>query len=66
MGHGRALVNVENNKEQIELYKKIVKKSLSVREVEKLVQALKSKTSKEYNLFFSFYKSNCFGFRKIF
>ena len=46
MGHGRTLVNVENNKEQIELYKKIVKKSLSVREVEKLVQALKSKTSK--------------------
>ena len=46
MGHGRALVNVENNKEQIELYKKIVKKSLSVREVEKLVQALRSKTSK--------------------
>ena len=27
MGHGRALVNVENNKEQIELYKKIVKKA---------------------------------------
>tara|TARA_B100000575_G_scaffold200395_1_gene162306 strand:+ start:304 stop:1194 length:891 start_codon:yes stop_codon:yes gene_type:complete len=46
MGHGRTLVNVENKKEQIELYKKIVKKSLSVREVEKLVQALKSKTSK--------------------
>ena len=46
MGHGRALVNVENKKEQIELYKKIVKKSLSVREVEKLVQALKSKTLK--------------------
>ena len=46
MGHGRALVNVENNKEQIELYKKIVKKSLSVREVEKLVHALKSKTLK--------------------
>ena len=46
MGHGRALVNLENNKEQIELYKKIVKKSLSVREVEKLVQALRSKTSK--------------------
>lgn len=46
MGHGRTLVNVENNKEQIELYKKIVKKSLSVREVEKLVQALKYKTSK--------------------
>ena len=46
MGHGRALVNLENNKEQIELYKKIVKKSLSVREVEKLVQALKSKTLK--------------------
>ena len=26
MGHGRALVNIENNKEQIEIYKKIVKK----------------------------------------
>ncbi len=49
MGHGRALVNIENNKEQIEIYKKIVKKSLSVREVEKLVQISKSKAQKNAN-----------------
>ena len=46
MGHGRALVNIENNKEQIEIYKKIVKKNLSVRDVEKLVQISKSKAPK--------------------
>ena len=46
MGHGRALVNIENNKEQIEIYKKIVKNNLSVREVEKLVQISKSKIPK--------------------
>ena len=46
MGHGRALINIENNKEQIEIYKKILKKNLSVREVEKLVQISKSKIPK--------------------
>ena len=46
MGHGRALVNIEENSKQINLYKKIVKKGLSVREVEKLVQISKSRTTK--------------------
>lgn len=46
MGHGRALVNIEDTSEQINLYKKIVKKGLSVREVEKLVQLSKSRNTK--------------------
>ena len=41
IGHGRALINVEDTKLQLELYKKIVKKGLSVRAVETLVRSLK-------------------------
>ncbi|MFL2604019.1 MAG: ParB/RepB/Spo0J family partition protein [Flavobacteriaceae bacterium] len=66
MGHGRALVNVENNKEQIELYKKIVKKSLSVREVEKLVQASKSKTSKNATYSSPFISQTALDLEKFF
>ena len=40
MGHARALVNVESHDKQIALLKKIVKKGLSVRQVEALVKAL--------------------------
>jgi ParB family chromosome partitioning protein len=42
MGHGRALINVDDTKLQLELYKKIVKKGLSVRSVETLVRSLKN------------------------
>ncbi len=38
MGHGRAIINFENPKEQIALYEKIIKNNLSVRETEKLAQ----------------------------
>ncbi len=41
MGHGRALINVDSPKEQIKLYKTVVKKRLSVRETEALVRKLK-------------------------
>ena len=41
MGHGRALVNISDSKLQIELYKKIVKKGLSVRGIESLVKNLR-------------------------
>ena len=41
MGHGRALVNINDSKLQIDLYKKIVKKGLSVRGVESLVKNLR-------------------------
>lgn len=45
MGHGRALINISSPKEQIRLYKIIVKKKLSVRETESLVRKLKTPKS---------------------
>jgi len=41
MGHGRALINVENTGDQLDIYEKIVSRSLSVRETEALVRAYK-------------------------
>lgn len=41
MGHGRALINVENSKDQLSIYEKILKEKLSVRQTESLVQNLK-------------------------
>ncbi len=38
MGHGRALINIEDNKVQLEFYEKIIKDSLSVRQTEDLVK----------------------------
>ncbi|MEO9891283.1 ParB/RepB/Spo0J family partition protein [Aurantibacter sp.] len=45
MGHGRALVNIEDKESQIALYEKIVGLGLSVRDTEKAVKALKEGTS---------------------
>ncbi len=48
MGHGRALVNIEDSAEQIAIYEKIVGKNWSVRETEKAVQEYhKPKTGKK-------------------
>lgn len=41
MGHGRALINVEENEKQLEIYEKIIAGCLSVRETELLVQKIK-------------------------
>ncbi|MEM6686921.1 MAG: ParB/RepB/Spo0J family partition protein [Bacteroidota bacterium] len=41
MGHGRALVNIENTNDQLEIYENIVSKSLSVRDTEALVKKYK-------------------------
>lgn len=38
MGHGRALITIEDPAEQLAIYEKIIKDSLSVRETEKLVR----------------------------
>ncbi len=40
MGHGRALINVEDPQTQLDIYEKILEKSLSVRDTEKLVREL--------------------------
>lgn len=41
MGHGRALVNIENANDQLDIYKMIITKALSVRETEELVKNYK-------------------------
>jgi ParB family chromosome partitioning protein len=46
MGHGRALININSNKVQLNIYKKIISKNLSVRNAELLVRDLKGKPSK--------------------
>ena len=56
MGHGRALINVEESEKQLEIYEKIIARTLSVRETELLVQKSKksqsSGTSKALKLLF--------------
>jgi len=46
MGHGRALINIDNFSTQLDIYEKIIQKSLSVRETETLVRSLKAPKSK--------------------
>ena len=41
MGHGRALINVENSDDQLGIYEKIIQHKLSVRQTELLVKNLK-------------------------
>mgnify|MGYP000326921258 FL=1 len=38
MGHGRALINIENSEDQLSIYEKIIKDKLSVRQTEQLVK----------------------------
>lgn len=41
MGHGRALINIEDSNDQLDIYEKILTNSLSVRETEALVRTFK-------------------------
>ena len=41
MGHGRALINIDDAKKQIEIYEKIISDKLNVRQTEQLVKQLK-------------------------
>jgi len=41
MGHGRALINIDDAKKQIEIYEKILSDKLSVRQTEQLVKEIK-------------------------
>lgn len=47
MGHARALLSLENSKTQIAFARKIIKKQLSVRQVEKTAQQLKDAPQRE-------------------
>ena len=46
MGHGRALINIDDKKIQIEIYKQIITSKLSVRQTEKIVRGNRIITSK--------------------
>ena len=41
MGHGRALINIENQNVQLDIYKRIIENNLSVRQTEELVRHTK-------------------------
>ena len=41
MGHGRAMINVDNTENQLAIYEKILREKLSVRQTEDLVKNLK-------------------------
>ncbi len=45
MGHGRALINVEDQDVQLDIYEKILSDKLSVRETEAIVRGLKNTTA---------------------
>ncbi|WP_417887267.1 ParB/RepB/Spo0J family partition protein [Zunongwangia sp.] len=42
MGHGRALINIDDTQKQLDIYEKILEKSLSVRDTESLVKEFKN------------------------
>ncbi|MCM4154435.1 ParB/RepB/Spo0J family partition protein [Gramella sp. AN32] len=47
MGHGRALINIEDPQTQLDIYENILEKSLSVRDTEQLVRSLNQEKSKD-------------------
>ena len=46
MGHGRALINVDGSNDQLDIYEKVLRDRLSVRETEAIVRDLKQPDSK--------------------
>ena len=55
MGHGRALININSLTKQLSVYEKILKKSLSVRDTEKLVSQIKGISTKSVKSVPEFY-----------
>jgi ParB family chromosome partitioning protein len=47
MGHGRAIINISNLGEQLDIYEKVISENLSVRETEALVRSLKNSSDKK-------------------
>ncbi|UJH92110.1 ParB/RepB/Spo0J family partition protein [Antarcticibacterium sp. 1MA-6-2] len=47
MGHGRAIINIEDPQVQLDIYEKILEKSLSVRDTEKLVREIGGVTTEK-------------------
>ena len=49
MGHGRAMINIDDEKLQLSIYEKIISKNLSVRNTERLIKSLKNPPVKKKN-----------------
>ncbi|UNY98806.1 ParB/RepB/Spo0J family partition protein [Zhouia spongiae] len=49
MGHGRAIINIEDKKQQLLIYEKILSDSLSVRQTEELVRTYQNKDASRKN-----------------
>jgi ParB family chromosome partitioning protein len=47
MGHARTIINIENEEDQLAIYKQIIRDGLSVRSVETLVRSLKNKSEEK-------------------
>tara|TARA_B100000809_G_scaffold24130_1_gene21099 strand:- start:19393 stop:20295 length:903 start_codon:yes stop_codon:yes gene_type:complete len=47
MGHGRAIINISNLGEQLDIYEKVISENLSVRETEAIVRGLKNSSDKK-------------------
>jgi len=45
MGHGRAMINIDNTEDQLAIYEKILREKLSVRQTEDLVKKFKTGTT---------------------
>ena len=68
MGHGRAMINIENTEDQLHIYEKILREKLSVRQTEDLVKALKreTKTKPKKKSIPTFVKNNTKKFNAFF
>jgi len=50
MGHGRAMINIENERQQLIIYEKIISKNLSVRDTEKLIQSFRKPNKSNFKI----------------
>ncbi|PQL91726.1 ParB/RepB/Spo0J family partition protein [Apibacter adventoris] len=47
MGHGRALISLEDSQQQLAIYEKIIKEKLSVRQTEEIIRTIKNPKEKK-------------------
>src|SRR5690625_7597744 len=47
MGHGRAIIAIDDVEKQLEIYEKVIADNLSVRETENLIRSLKKPATKK-------------------
>ena len=67
MGHGRAMINIDDEKLQLSIYERIISKNLSVRNTEKLISSFKNppKKNKKDNLENKFLKQKIKAEKKL-